>query len=569
MPRRIKNFKPAELEEEIEEQQALTREEMEGLDILQLMEQVNKVTFDSKLDKARLKRHEALLTYVADKVNLSVNEVILLAALIEGVEEVKLEDLSRAYDCSILKILQMKKDIDSLIAKRFIKKSTRYDDKTVYNVNPTVLNAFSENRPYKGEDAHFSNDKQLLKAIGRSMEEAIRRERIGAEDLLADIHFYLDHNEELPLVEKLRKLSLDDEDLVVLLMMLCVEVFFRWKVWDYSSDMDDMRYGHQLWGEIYERLAAGNGRLFKEKFIQYHCSDRLADKDKVEMCKGEKRTELIGEILPKQKMAMDQDRIRYASIKPKQLYYNPEERKQVEQLQDLLSPKSLKKVSQAMEAKGLGRAFTCLFYGAPGTGKTETAKQLAYMTKRDVLQIDMSQLRDKFVGESEKNVKEIFERYYRLACGSKRTPILLLNEADALIGRRMTGNLRSVDKMENALQNILLQEMENFVGILIATTNMVDNFDGAFERRFLFKIRFNNPTLEAKKAIWKSKLSELDDRDIEKLAAEFDMSGGQIDNVVRKYVMEAILSKETPSYEGMRSMCRGESLKSSRRSIGF
>ena len=123
MPRRIKNFKPAELEEEIEEQQALTREEMEGLDILQLMEQVNKVTFDSKLDKALLKRHEALLTYAADKVNLSVNEVILLAALIEGVEDVKLEDLSRAYDCSTLKILQMKKDIDSLLVKRFIKKS--------------------------------------------------------------------------------------------------------------------------------------------------------------------------------------------------------------------------------------------------------------------------------------------------------------------------------------------------------------------------------------------------------------------------------------------------------------
>ena len=74
-----------------------------------------------------------------------------------------------------------------------------------------------------------------------------------------------------------------------------------------------------MWGEIYERLSAGNGRLFKEKFIQYHCADRLADKDKVEMCKGEKRMELIGEILPKQKMAMDQDLIRYTSIKVKQL----------------------------------------------------------------------------------------------------------------------------------------------------------------------------------------------------------------------------------------------------------
>lgn len=96
------------------------------------------------------------------------------------------------------------------------------------------------------------------------------------------------------------------------------------------------------------------------------------------------------------------------------------------------------------------------------------------------MQVDMSQMRDKFVGESEKNVKAIFTRYRRLCQESDITPILLLNEADALLSVRLEKMTTSVDQMANTMQNIILQEMENLEGILIATTNLTNNLDGAF-----------------------------------------------------------------------------------------
>jgi SpoVK/Ycf46/Vps4 family AAA+-type ATPase len=104
-------------------------------------------------------------------------------------------------------------------------------------------------------------------------------------------------------------------------------------------------------------------------------------------------------------------------------------------------------------------------------------------------------------GESEKKIKEIFDQYRDYAENSEIAPILLFNEADAVIGKRMefTGDSRAVDQTENAIQNIILQEIENLKGILIATTNLTENMDNAFERRFLYKIEFSNPTPSARK----------------------------------------------------------------------
>lgn len=109
-----------------------------------------------------------------------------------------------------------------------------------------------------------------------------------------------------------------------------------------------------------------------------------------------------------------------------------------------------------------------------------------------------------WVGESEKNIKAIFDRYREHVKNSKVAPILLFNEADAVIGKRREGAEKAVDKMENSIQNIILQEMETLDGIMIATTNLEQNMDKAFERRFLYKIKFNKPSVEARMNIWRS-----------------------------------------------------------------
>ena len=216
------------------------------------------------------------------------------------------------------------------------------------------------------------------------------------------------------------------------------------------------------------------------------------------------------------------------------------------------------------------KGFCCLFYGSPGTGKTETVYQIARQTGRKIMRVDVDKIKSCWVGESEKNIKALFDRYRNICKNSKLAPILLFNEADAVLGVRMEGANRAVDKMENSIQNIILQEMESLEGIIIATTNLTTNLDKAFERRFLYKIQFNRPTVEARASIWQSMMPKLSHEKAKVLASKFDLSGGEIENIVRKQSVNAILSgDEIADLEAITKLCSQERITSSRSRIGF
>ena len=150
-------------------------------------------------------------------------------------------------------------------------------------------------------------------------------------------------------------------------------------------------------------------------------------------------------------------------------------------------------------------------------------------------------------------------------------PILFFNEADAIINKRMENAERSVDKMENSMQNIILQEIENMEGILIATTNLTKNLDKAFERRFLYKIEFSKPSFEAKCKIWQSMIPELTPMDAKSLAMSYDFSGGQIENIARKQIVDNIITGLPVSFNELCQHCDAELLDKTkiRRAIGF
>ena len=258
-------------------------------------------------------------------------------------------------------------------------------------------------------------------------------------------------------------------------------------------------------------------------------------------------------------------------IVSKELYYDDDVSRQVNTLSQLLSEERFSQIRSALSAKGMRTGFTCLFYGSPGTGKTETVYQLARSTGRDIVMVDVSKLKSCWVGESEKNFKSLFSKYRQLVKDSKVTPILLFNEADAIFGIRRSGADNAVDKMENSLQNILLQEMEDLQGILIATTNLTENLDKAFERRFLYKIKFNKPSTAVKCQIWKSMIPELSDSDVSMLSSKYEFSGGQIENIVRKKAIQSILSGTDPDLNEILNYCSEEELssKGTKKVIGF
>ncbi len=193
-------------------------------------------------------------------------------------------------------------------------------------------------------------------------------------------------------------------------------------------------------------------------------------------------------------------------------------------------------VKWGIKEKRSGIDARIIFYGPPGTGKTLTAHSLAKSLKKQILAFDCSKILSMYVGESEKNVRKIFDTYYDLAKKTKSEPILLLNEADQFLSSRSSGIGSSADQMHNQMQNIFLEQIENFKGMLIATTNLLENIDKAFSRRFNYKIEFKRPNKQQRLRLWQLMLPEEADYeadfDIERLAS-YDLSGGQINLIVK------------------------------------
>ncbi|PAF42338.1 ATP-binding protein [Helicobacter sp. 11S02596-1] len=192
-----------------------------------------------------------------------------------------------------------------------------------------------------------------------------------------------------------------------------------------------------------------------------------------------------------------------------------------------------------IKEKGKGIDARIIFYGPAGTGKTLTALGIAKSLKKPVISFDCSKILSMYVGESEKNVRKIFDGYCEIAQKLKNNPILLLDEADQFLSTRVSSG-SGVEKMHNQMQNIFLEQIEKFEGILIATTNLLETIDSAFSRRFNYKIEFKKPSLEQRVLLWEKYLPKnavyAKPHTPISLAGElaaFPLSGGQISLVIK------------------------------------
>lgn len=187
-----------------------------------------------------------------------------------------------------------------------------------------------------------------------------------------------------------------------------------------------------------------------------------------------------------------------------------------------------------------------IFYGPAGTGKTMSALSMAKAMKKSILSFDCSKILSKYVGESEQNVRKIFDTYKELCQTSKQSPILLLNEADQFLSTRVESS-GGADKMHNQMQNIFLEQIERFSGVIIATTNFLESLDVAFSRRFEYKIEFKKPNYEQRLMIWQKALPKNakfeGTFDLKKLAS-YELSGAQIVMVVKNTALKAAISKD-------------------------
>ncbi len=225
-----------------------------------------------------------------------------------------------------------------------------------------------------------------------------------------------------------------------------------------------------------------------------------------------------------------------------------------ETLQNLMRQVDKEVVSRLIEwgikDKKSGIDARIIFYGHAGTGKTMTAYSLAKSLKRQVLVFDCSKILSMYVGESEKNVRKIFDTFYELSEKTKSEPILLLNEADQFLSSRSSGITSSADQMHNQMQNIFLEQIENFRGMLIATTNLLENIDKAFSRRFNYKIEFKKPNEAQRIELWEMMLPVdapyEEGFEVEPLA-KYSLTGGQI-NLIIKNTAYKVAVRDTPIF---------------------
>lgn len=215
---------------------------------------------------------------------------------------------------------------------------------------------------------------------------------------------------------------------------------------------------------------------------------------------------------------------------------------------------------------GLGRnikpGYRALFYGPPGTGKTLTATLIGAAADIDVYRIDLSMVVSKYIGETEKNLANVFDQ------AVNKHWILFFDEADALFGKR-TQTSSANDRYANQEIAYLLQRIEDYPGVVILATNLKVNIDEAFARRFQTSVHFALPDAEQRLRLWQGMFADnrllSENVDLIELADKYALSGGAITNAVRYAAIQAIrMKRETMTHEDLTNGVAKELLKEGR-----
>ena len=512
---------------------------------------------------------EDSLQHLSKALQLTKDEAMLLSFFFEmcASSRIWMSNIAEMINTSNLRIISMMNVADSLISKGYIRKGSRVRDENWYTVPGNVLDCIRQNikpTPKSLKDLTFD---EFFDILGEYMNE----EEISMAELEGHIDMLIEGNPHLNYCKVAESYGLKGRERVLLHI-------FAHRLINEDDDMigahdwEDYLESKRLIKNMVRSWKSGESDLIKKGIFEAYPSDHMKDADFYHLTDKAKEELFPGMNLVEKTTKEDKSLVSHTSFTAKELFYTDKVNAKIARLTELLQPDKFEQVTERLSENGMRKGFACLFYGSPGTGKTETVNQLSRLTGRDVMVVDVTKIKSCWVGESEQNIKMLFDKYRALVKRSDVAPILLFNEADGVLGIRQEGAQRAVDKMENSIQNIILQEMETLEGIMIATTNLTSNLDKAFERRFIYKIEFERPTVEAKKQIWKSMIPSLTDEFAQSLAAEFDLSGGQIENIARKRTVELILSGNEPSEEMMREYCREETLTTrneSRSRIGF
>jgi len=537
--------------------------------VLRALNTIGKKFKSKKYSENLLNELNIQLQSVSIYLGISDREAIIFSAIFwlncnenSGIDVL---DISRYLQCDLIDVLSYKLEVDHLVQKKILLKERNGNGRSLkslmydFSVNSMISEAILNNEAIPDINVvELMDIYQFVQAVSDLIEKR-KDDNLYTFELFEKVKELEEDNQHLLMVVQVVKTKLDIDDRTLWYEM-CDDLIHSGKT-GLDSTMTD------IYQRVYHRLLKSReliekkNKMFDLGWIELEVAGFVSD---AVIVLAEKGLELfLGEDKDLYLMkGKNKKLIRPDEIVEKVLYFDENLDKQLNFIRQSLDETMFVNLQNRLETKGLPKGLSVIFYGGPGTGKTESVYQLALQTGRSILHVDISQSKSMWFGESEKKMKEIFTNYKALCKSESLKPILLFNEADAIFGKRKDANTSAVAQTENAIQNIILEELEKLDGILIATTNLNQNLDAAFERRFLFKVKFEKPTQEAKQKIWQSKMDGLSEAESAKLATEYSFSGGEIENIVRKATMEEVLNGKNPAMEQLIEYCDAEKFTS-------
>ena len=431
------------------------------LDLLSAVENIVELAKDSQFSPEFYGKASRYIKHLGTKLGLTKEQSVMMALFIDQSDDSRIEasNIAKYTGCRTTRIIRYMNDIDELVRRGLIVRS-RLSSSITYRVPLDVVEAFKVNKPYMPKDYSGLTCHELFNEFA----DIVDRVEDDEMDIAAAIERFkmlFHYNQQLLFVQKVQTFMPEMGDKEFVLLIMFCHLFVN-NSDDYIGFHNiDCMYSKKDMRVIRAELEQGVNYLQHLGLIEYCNNDGMGSKEYFRLTMKAKR-ELLDELqLPSLEGKRTlRNMINASDIKPRTLFYADEITHRIDDLARLLEEKNYNDIRARLQEQGFRCGLTCLFYGAPGTGKTETVMQLAHRTGRDIMQVNISEMKSKWVGESEKNMKALFDTYRQRVKDSALVPILLFNEADALIGKRREGAERAVDKMENSIQNIILQEME-------------------------------------------------------------------------------------------------------------
>lgn len=544
------------------------------LNIMNAIEGIVALAEDSQFCPEFFELADRYLAFLSEKQGITKEQALMLALFVElntTSNQPDTADLKRFVNCNGVQILIYQADLAELSKQGLLNCSVGCTGDDIYRIPDGMMKAFLMNEPFKRVSYAGLTPQQVFKKIHVQTHRRAQRE-LTTELMVIEVERILSENENLHYVQEIDKLEGAPIDRV-LISHFCSTIVVNHRdcleLREFAFLFDD----HEERINFIEELEKKTHHLIINKVLEPAFDNGYEDKSKYRLT-DKMRDKLLKGVEYTIDLANNTSLTPSKKIVKKKLFFDAEVNEQMVRLTHLVDEKNYKEICKRLKKKGLRKGFACLFYGPAGTGKTESVLQLARESGRDIMQVNISEVKSKWVGESEKNIKAIFDCYRMAVKSSKVVPILLFNEADAILSKRSSNIDQAVDKMENSIQNIILQEMETMEGIMIATTNLEKNMDSAFERRFLFKVKFKKPSSEQRRHIWQTMMPTLQNDTADYLASHFDFSGGQIENIARKANIDSVLyGQDTIDQAKLEQFCKEETLEKKtttrKRIIGF